>query len=321
MRESDYRTLVSRFFALFFALPFAIVAIMVRFGPLSGTIALPGWFTAWFWAVFFAVYAVSCIMYSVVFLQTRFLYFCATLILTTAILSGTSILAALCVHRDFFTSAFQNLLSLPGILLAYIQLTNGHRLRKRTLRTLGRAGYVITIFFTEWLILMGYAIATRSEPRPVESIMYNLYNLVLVFFIFYVSHQLDRKGYATVISGKETLIINSRDISGMAGQKKTRLLYAFASAPDKTLRCPEIQTILSDGTDTDADGCAQCVEQPAKAALCSKYRSTYNSILDLKKMLEILEIGSISASENRRNIITEGWKLNVFENVWLAVKK
>jgi hypothetical protein len=48
--------------------------------------------------------------------------------------------------------------------------------------------------------------------------------------------------------------------------------------------------------------------------------SIYNGILDLKKTLETFELGTILPPSNRRNILTEGWKLMLFEGVRLRVR-
>jgi hypothetical protein len=107
----------------------------------------------------------------------------------------------------------------------------------------------------------------------------------------------------------------------MAGAKKTALLQAFARARDRRLKCPEIQAIMYPEQDNGALDCGTCASSNTKAALCGRYRTTYNAILDLKKLMEFLEIGTIVSSENRRNILAEGWKLILFENVRLVVRE
>lgn len=321
MTKEEYRIFIARLLSLFFALPFPVVALMVRYGPLSALTGNPGWFRVWFWPILAINVALGYGSFRLVLSRKRFTSF--TVILTGTLLVNTavSILMALAAHRDFFTATFQYILSIPAALLLYLQLDNPHNLRKETLRTIGRIGYVLSVFYAEWIMLMGYAIATREEPRPIESIIYNIYNLTLVLILFALSRQIDIKSQTTVASAPGSLILNGRDISSMTGQKKMLLMNAFAMSQSRTLRCPEIQRLMAGPDDGETEGCAQCLSQPAKAAQCGRYRNTYNTILDLKKLLEILEIGSISASENRRNILAEGWKLVLFENVRLTAKK
>lgn len=321
MTKEEYRTLIARLASLFFALPFPIVAVMVRYGPLSALTGNPGWFRVWFWPILALSLAMSYGCFRLTLSRKRFASFTALLTGILLAHTGASILMAFTAHRDFFTATFQYILSVPAALLLYLELDNPHSLRKETLRTIGRIGYVISVFYAEWIMLMGYAIATRAEPRPIESIIYNIYNLALVLILFALSRQINIKSQTTVVSTPDALILNGRDISSMTGQKKTILMNAFAMSQNRTLRCPEIQRLMAATADGETEGCPQCLSQPAKATQCGRYRNTYNTILDLKKLLEILEIGSISASENRRNILVEGWKLVLFENVRLSTKK
>jgi hypothetical protein len=321
MTKEKFRLFNVRILSLFFALPFPIVALMVRYGPLSALTGVPGWFKIWFWPILITDLALGYGLFRLALGRKKFAPFSALLTIALVINTVISILAALTVHRDFFTATFQHLLCTPAALLLFLPLGNSHHFGKAALRTIGRIGYALSVFYAEWIILMGYAIATRAEPRPVESIVYNIYNLALVFVLFAVSRQVNIKSHRIVISGPDSLSLNGRDISTMTGQKKTLLLNAFATAQNRTLRCPEIQQLMAEAADGSTDGCAQCLSQPAKAAQCGRYRTTYNAILDLKKLLELLEIGSISASENRRNILAEGWKLVLFENVRLTAKK
>lgn len=321
MTKEKIRLFNVRSLSLFFALPFPVVALMVRYGPLSALTGNPGWFRVWFWPMLITDLALGYGLFRLALGRKKFAPFSALLAMAMVINTAISILAALTVHRDFFAATFQYILCTPAALLLFLPLGNSHHFGKSALRTIGRIGYVLSVFYAEWIILMGYAIATRAEPRPIESIVYNIYNLVLVFVLFAVSRQINLQSHTTVISSPTSLSLNGRDISTMIGQKKLLLMNGFAMSQSRTLRCPDIQRLMAGADDGGTEGCAQCLSQPAKAAQCGRYRNTYNTILDLKKLLEILEIGSISASENRRNILAEGWKLVLFENVRLTAKK
>jgi len=47
----------------------------------------------------------------------------------------------------------------------------------------------------------------------------------------------------------------------------------------------------------------------------TKYKNIYNRILDIKKLFESLDIGTIISPDNERNILTEGWKLRFFDDI------
>ena len=168
-------------------------------------------------------------------------------------------------------------------------------------------------------MMMGYAISTRAEPRPIESIIYNIYNLALVVILFLSGNRLEKAGTHEVVSSPGSLSLDGKDITAEFGAKKTAILNEFASAPNRTLKCGDIRLSLN-SADTNPE-CARCSMETTKAALCKQYRTTYNVVLELKKILELLGIGTIAAGENRRHILTEGWQLVLFENVRVTAKK
>ena len=55
--------------------------------------------------------------------------------------------------------------------------------------------------------------------------------------------------------------------------------------------------------------------QDLYSVLCPKYKNIYNRILDIKKLFESLGIGTIISPDNKRNILTEGWKLRFFDDI------
>jgi hypothetical protein len=247
--------------------------------------------------------------------------FLINLVIVETMMIVLSIYAGINVHRDFFTASFQYIICVPAIVLFYLQSRAAPQLNKTARRVMGQTGYILAVFYAEWIMLMGYAITTRAEPRPIESIFYNLFNLALVLILFFSSRQIKRSSFSIIEIDKNTMSINNRDISSIAGPKKTLLLYEFASAPERRLRCSDIQKIMRLETGETKTDCSACTEGNQKAAQCSHYRTTYNNILQLKKLLEFMEIGSITSSDNRRNILSEGWKLALFENVKMNIKK
>lgn len=314
------RTL-SRILSVFFSLPIVIVGLTVLFGPLSSSNPLPKWFIDFYGPVLLAAILGNYIALRWILSNTKILSFLISLVLIESLMIVLSLSAGINLHRDFFTASFQYILGVPAIVLFYLQTKSAPQINKSTRRIMGQAGYILAGFYTEWIMLMGYAITTRAEPRPIESIFYNLYNLTLVLILFFTSHQIKRLSFTFIEIDKSTLFINTRDISSIAGPKKILLLYEFALTPERRLRCSDIQKIMHPKTVNSNADCTLCTEENQKAAQCSQYRTTYNTVLQLKKLLEFMEIGSITSSDNRRNILTEGWKFVLFENVRINIKK
>ena len=305
----------------FFALPHAIVSIVLLSGPHAAKDALPGWFPENPFPFVTGVFFVGYCLFRLVLSRKTVFSTIAVLSLAAGFMALVSGWSAINVHRDFFSAVFQYLLCIPSCLLFAIQSRLSGQLKKNTVKALGKTGFVIALFYAQWIMMMGYAISTRTEPRPIESIIYNIFNFILVLILFLTSNRMEKAGTLEVVSLPDFLSLDGKDVSAEFGSKKTALLHGFASAPDRTLRCGEIRLLLNPDFAEMSQECLRCSGETTKAASCKQYRTTYNAILDLKKILELLEIGTISTGENRRLILTEGWKLMLFEDVRVSAKK
>ncbi len=305
------------------ASPHALVSWAVLFGPLSRDTVLPAWFAENPVPSVTLVFLAGYVGYRISFRVASFRKAVACLALSCAALTATSVVSGVVIHRDFFSAAFQYVMGVPAaflFLLVSRSMVGKPPFRRETTQSFGSAGYVIAAFYGLWVMMMGYAISTRAEPRPVESMLYNVHNLCLVLAIALLSRDIRLRGCSRVECSGDGLLLDGKDVVAAFGAKKAGIFHALASADDRTLRCSEINAVLS-GDGTEFAECARCDGENTKAALCKRYRTTYNVILELKKTLELLEIGSITAAENRRLILTEGWKLVLFEGVRLTVRK
>jgi len=309
MNETKYAAALRHFLALFFSLPYGIVLLAVALEPGSEASPVSGMLLKYALWLLVPELLLSFLAYLRILEHKHFIPFSLMLVGTGLFLCGLTVVSGIYINRDFFTATFQYILSLPAIFLFHLWAAPSSAIQKNTLRSLSTAGFILAVLYSQWIMLMGYAIATRAEPRPIEALVYNVYNLLLVWVIVLMSRRIREKSGNTVLAGKSVLRIGDKDISTILGAKKVQLFHLFASAPNRHLRCAEIQV------------CGECDEKTAKATLCPRYRHTYNMILDLKKILEFLEIGTITTALNRRDILTEGWKLVLFENVRISVIK
>lgn len=332
MDESKLTRFVRISAPLFLSLPFAVSATALAIGPSpvdalpDGTLARALPFLAG--GMVTAGYAA----YSFAFSKKRFVPFLAAASATCLSLIAISAVAGILLHRDFFTAAFQYVVTYPLALILYARFIRRAKTDKDTAKLLANTGIIVSGFHMEWIMLMGYAIVSRAEPRPIESMIYNLYNILLTTFLFFVSRSLKRTTIHTLTASPEGMKLGEKDITSLAGLKRTRLLHAFATAEGRRLRCPDIQRILYGAVSGEAGepngkgehagpDCAHCDPESAKAAQCGRYRSTYNSILELKKLIEFLEIGTIVSGENRRHVLEDGWRLVPFEGARIRTDK
>ncbi|MBI9105025.1 MAG: hypothetical protein JEY99_21600 [Spirochaetales bacterium] len=180
---------------------------------------------------------------------------------------------------------------------------------------------ISTIFFILWflwLMLMGYAIVTRQEPRWKESIIYNVYSAVLLLILLIQILNLRARMYRRVVVTSGTIRIDDYDFTEYLGKSNLSIIQAFIHNKKK-VTCSQLISFIEDQKENNDSNmqinCSECIEQGFKVSLCPKYRSLYNRILYIKKLFESLEIGTIISPENKMNILTLGWKLRFFDDI------
>ncbi len=313
MKSPIPKSIVALFLAAPFGLVYSTVFIIIPDGPLYLG-AFPRLIHG---ALPVLSVALGAVLYRAALSAPSTRRFVTTAVPTVVLLTALAVLSGTRLHRDFYSAAFQYILTAPAVLLAFFVAGNGAngRTERSTLIALSRGGVVLSVLYAQWIILMGCAIAVRLEPRPLQAMVYNLYNLALVLLLFFLSRAAGNSAYRTLLIRHRQAYADGKDLALLVGDRKAALIALFALAPDLTLRCPELQA-LSEGVlpEADRDRCDACSEREAKATLCPKYRNTYNSILEIKKALEFLEIGTITAPDNKRKVLEQGWKLRLFRN-------
>ncbi|GAB6089205.1 hypothetical protein [Spirochaeta dissipatitropha] len=217
------------------------------------------------------------------------------------------------IHRDFYSLLFLYVIIffiLIMIRLPYLKLI---RNKKRVYTAIRAAAWGIFFTFSIWLIFMGYAIVTRSEPRWIESIAYNFLAMIilgiLVASISILGEQINR---VFMLSGKD-ILLDDRNLGDYFTGKEKEILESFARAPEHQLNCSEL---LGGQIDT----CRQCLDEGWTATHCKGYRNLKNQITLVKKYLELLEIGTlVTVSDNYRENKRRGWKLRFFDDVVLKI--
>ena len=170
---------------------------------------------------------------------------------------------------------------------------------------------------------MGYAIATRQEPRWSESIVYNSYNTVLIFLLGTASLRLQLQRFRNIRIVDGDLYIDDWNFSRFFSELDKNIVIQFLTA-EGNLTCFMLDIALREGGDGDGTdrkskpqqwSCRECLEKGYTTTRCPKYKNLYNRILNIKKLFETLEIGTIITTENKMQIKEEGWKLRLFDDV------
>lgn len=219
--------------------------------------------------------------------------------LSLALQCALSVAAALSAHRDYFTLIFQAI-CLHYIAILWIMPGLSSRAYLNHLERLYRFTIGVIAFFVIWIAMMGYAIATRSEPRWVPAIAYNVYNLVLCFVLYLSNLDLYRKSKRELSIAGDRICIDKLDVSSLVNPKALPLaLYLLSNKKDRPLTCRIAQTLLGE----DGSTCDAC----SKATLCPRYKYVYNRIHELRRLFQALRLGIITNPANPQNVLEEGW--------------
>lgn len=231
-----------------------------------------------------------------------------------------SIALATLLHRDYYSHAFQLPLIAWFVVARRMDLFASPVHRERLYGYLRTFNIVVFVFTGVWIALMGYAISTRQEPRWAESIVYNIYNTLFIFLLAVTTVDLRIRGQRTVVVSEDNLHIDRYDFSGYFTGTAGVVVRAFLRSEGRTFTCREIATQAGEETESGPNSCVACLEARWKVTRCRHYRNIYNMTLDIRRVLETLEIGTIVSPQDRSRVKEDGWKLRLFANVRVVVR-
>lgn len=81
------------------------------------------------------------------------------------------------------------------------------------------------------------------------------------------------------------------------------------------------QCLVSETGRVSCGSLLECRESDCKASLCSRYMKAYREVADLRKRLEELGIGTLTAPENKRDVRDAGWAFQPAADVQLVINR
>ncbi len=305
--------------AFYFALSLPIITWMVHLNPSGAGPGTPFSTSGVLAAVTTAAFLGLWGLYSyLLFVKNKHLFVISFFFLFAVIAAGT-VWMGFSLHRDYFSHIFQIILMFWLLFVLTIEHVDSHHTRKRFYSFLFLFNTIIFLVAMSWIILMGYAIATRQEPRWAESIVYNVYNAVLAFIAGVVSLRLQLERFRNIRMRGGVLYIDNWNFSRYFSDADIKIVSLFLTA-DGSVSCGSIADVLFSADKEQEEGdrrwdCEECIRKQYTATRCPKYKNIYNRILNIKKLFESLEIGTIITPENKRQIKEIGWKLRLFDDV------
>lgn len=298
--------------SVFFSFPLLLIFFLVQLNP-SGQGPLATFREFLPALVFLLLFS---LLFSILFLLIlHFKDFPIALIFLIIICMMTFyILLALLFHRDYFTAVFQSVMILIILLYEKLAEKDPSANSKKILFLFFIFGMIALSAIFLWLILMGYSISVREEPRWIESIFYNIYNFILAILFLIKLLEIYNLQKRKISISEESFWVDNFDFSQCLGDQGMRLFKMFLESPKFLLFCKDIN---QDSMNTKDDYPCQICSKEVKVSQCSRYRSTYNSIRDIKILLEALDIGTILFPSHKREVLSQGWKLKLNKNTIL----
>ncbi len=226
----------------------------------------------------------------------KVVFFLINLFVQCLIIVSICIYLGLCLHRDYFSGIFIIITIYYSIFISKIDIFKSGKLFYKSIHFF--TAIIIIVIFT-WLLLMGYSIVKREEPRWIESIFYNVYFLFLIVVLYYKNFKISYLIKRIIKIKGDEIYIDGFSLSDILGKEYLKILKTFIEC--KKANC----FILNQRISNSNVGCTEnCDNKPHQ---CNYYRNLYNKINFLKKILELLRLGTIKNPDNKMLIKEEGW--------------
>lgn len=226
-------------------------------------------------------------------------------------------------HRDYYSLFFQYFLLIHALCLLFIPENSFIRAKKHTFLLMAASALLSVIIMSIWIMMMGYAIASRAEPRWIESIVYNALCILMLFPLVAAATQLYARSKRLFRVQEQSISLDGREISSMLTVLEQRMLRIFIQSEEHSVSCKEFYLLLND-KEADIEplnsthACDHCLSEDWTATSCRFYRNIANRVLTIKKYLELLEIGTlVQLTEGEQAGRQRGWKLRFFDDVLL----
>lgn len=236
----------------------------------------------------------------------RVKYFLINLIIQALLILTSIIYLGINLHRDYFSLTFQILTIYYTVFLTNLTIfkPNAHFYKSVNIFTT-----IVVVAIFSWILLMGYSIVKREEPRWAEATIYNIYYLVILIILYYKNYKLSYYTKKHIIVKDARIFIDDFDLSQIIGADHINILNFFINK--KKGNCYLINKYLSEFSNKNIPCSEFCDNKPH---ICNYYRNLYNKINNLKRFLELLHVGTIKPCENKRDIKNEGWSVEFYKD-------
>jgi hypothetical protein len=209
----------------------------------------------------------------------------ARIVLSLAVQSLLAFLSASFLHRDFASLFFQAAAIHFGLFVDAAPLFPGRFYRLHADRLFVVAMSTVG-FFLCWIGFMGYAIATRAEPRWIPSLGYNILNLGICGYLTVANFGLRDMTKRELVVMESGLFLEGLDVLPLvAFEARPLVLHLAAVGGGASISCFEGQAVLGGGG---------CQRDCASGGACARYPKVQGAMQEAGRLFSALRIGKLS---------------------------
>lgn len=240
-----------------------------------------------------------------IYASKKKLHFFILLFTSAALNVIFAVVLSILIHRDYFTIPFQI------IVIHYIMFVSKYQivsLKSFYLKTAQIVSYIVISALLLWEIVVGYSIMTRTEPRWIESIFYNIYNLGLIVILCYNAIKISYIKKIKLELRDDCIYLNDIDLTKILNEDYVSLVKSMLNNKNK---CYEIFNAEA----KFQKNCEKCIKDNLSVECCEKFNILFNKIENIRKIMSFLRIGKIIVPINKDRLKYEGWKVILSKDI------
>lgn len=234
-----------------------------------------------------------------IYASKKKLYFFILLFTSAAVNVIFAVAFSLLINRDYFTIPFQI------VIIHYIAFVSKYQivsLKSFYIKTAQIVSYIAISALLLWEIIVGYSIMTRTEPRWLESIFYNIYNLGLIVILCYNAINFSYTKKIKLVFSDKSIFLSDIDMTKVLNEDYVSLVKSMLNNKNK---CYEIFNAEA----KFQKNCEKCLKDNLPVESCEKFNILYDKIENIRKIMSFLRIGKIIVPINKDRLKYDGWKV------------
>lgn len=223
-----------------------------------------------------------------------------------AVSLGAALTAGIAIHPDFFSIPFMVIVQALCVVLWKGELFYGPSAFSPGRTAFFRFGLAASVVLTAWIMLMGWALVSRSEPRWMESLLYNVYNALLAGVLYFLTIRSYGSSSRGLRVGPSSFMVDGLDFGPVIGPVACQAAAMLIERADR-ISCEELRLGLKG---------EPCIcEFRNRPGFCADYSAMYNAVSKARRLIEALRVGTVESIPEQHGSSRQSWRFIPAEGV------